>query len=74
MQQKSKIAANNNGTRRRPTLLIEEKPSRNTQNTEVTDDVIDAVHVKEVIDGGDEEPALPEERLECEATMEEMPT
>ena len=39
-----------------------------------TDQVIDSVHVKEIFDGGDEEPDLPGERLECEATMEEMPT
>ena len=34
--------------------------------------LIDTVVQKEVEDGGDDEPTLPDERLECEATQEEL--
>ena len=36
--------------------------------------LIDTVVQKEIEDGGDDEPALPDERLECEATQEELQT
>ena len=34
--------------------------------------LIDTVVQKEIEDGGDDEPALPDEHLECEATQEEL--
>ena len=36
--------------------------------------LIDTVVQKEIEDGGDDEPALPDEHLECEATQEELQT
>ena len=36
--------------------------------------VIETLQAKEVDDGGDDEPALPDERLECQATQEELQT